>query len=227
MTKNQIFRVWRDLTQLISSWSHASYYILHLAESHRGSTYATPCSSLTGIFYFFIIFFLIKAHTRRYRSLIKNISLVLWVNFVQVDGERNFTHSGTLYETYNQKLQERTRKKCKYIWNIASLDNHTKQQIGLTVLEYCKLLTKMCNFNIIQLSLICMHSILFIFIQGHHISLHSTPLHSTQFYFHSTPFFSIHFILFHFTSFYFRFSLFQSIICRFTLFHSILLSSTP
>ena len=141
--------------------------------------------------------------------------------------KRNFTHSGTLYETYNQKLQERTRKKCKYIWNIASLDNHTKQQIGLTVLEYCKLLTKMCNFNIIQLSLICMHSILFIFIQGHHISLHSTPLHSTQFYFHSTPFFSIHFILLHFTSFYFRFSLFQSIICRFTLFHSILLSSTP
>ena len=46
---------------------------------------------LRGFFCFFIIFFLIKAHTRRYRSLIKNISLVLWVNSVQADGELSKT----------------------------------------------------------------------------------------------------------------------------------------
>lgn len=134
--------------------------------------------------------------------------------------KRNFTHSGTLYETYNQKLQERTRKKCKYIWNIASLDNHTKQQIGLTVLEYCKLLTKMCNFNIIQLSLICMHSILFIFIQGHHISLYSTPFHSTPF--HTTP---IHSNPLHSTTC--HFNPLHSIIFQSSPFHSILFHSIP
>ena len=42
-------------------------------------------------FFIFLLFFLIKAHTRRYRSLIKNISLVLWVNFVQADGELSKT----------------------------------------------------------------------------------------------------------------------------------------
>lgn len=140
--------------------------------------------------------------------------------------KRNFTHSGTLYETYNQKLQERTRKKCKYIWNIASLDNHTKQQIGLTVLEYCKLLTKMCNFNIIQLSLICMHSILFISIQGHHsTSLHSILLHSTPFFsipFHSTPFY---FILLSFQPISIHNMPFHSIPFHSTQFHSVVLHS--
>ena len=46
---------------------------------------------LRGFFIFLLFFFLIKAHTRRYRSLIKNISVVLWVNFVQADGELSKT----------------------------------------------------------------------------------------------------------------------------------------